>query len=250
MKFYFITLLLLTSYACQNTEYKLSKIEGRQIAIDSNMTSSKSVEKFISPFKTKIDHTMSQVLAYNPEYMNKEDGELNTAIGNMMADIVFELTNPIYKKRHGKNIDLVLLNYGGIRSSINKGNITTRTAYEVMPFENEVVVVTLSPKKMQALLHYLTEAGTAHPIAGMQLLLNTDNTISQVSIQSKPLNPERHYNVATSDFLQNGGDRMNFFKDPIEKIAIDYKIRNVLIDYFKKVDTLRFKRDDRFMRKD
>ena len=36
----------------------------------------------------------------------------------------------------------------------------------------------------------------------------------------------------------NGGDRMDFFKTNDSLYVLDYKIRNVLIDYFTKIDTL------------
>ena len=88
-----------------------------------------------STYKSNID----SVISYAPETYSKKDGNLNTAIGNLMADAVFSEANPVFNKRTGQNIDFVILNHGGIRSMIPKGNITTRTAYNVMPFENSVV---------------------------------------------------------------------------------------------------------------
>jgi hypothetical protein len=46
------------------------------------------------------------------------------------------------------------------------------------------------------------------------------------------------YYVATSDYLSNGGDNMTFFLKNEGTFDLDYKIRNVLIDYFKEIDTL------------
>ena len=46
------------------------------------------------------------------------------------------------------------------------------------------------------------------------------------------------YYVATNDYLANGGDNMNFFKKGIQLYDLDYKLRNILIDYFKEVDTI------------
>ncbi|GAK75774.1 5'-nucleotidase [Nonlabens ulvanivorans] len=66
-----------------------------------------------------------------------------------------------------------------------------------------------------------------------------------VTIQNKPLDKDKIYTVATSDYLYSGGDDMSFFKDT-PMVKIDYKIRNATIDYFKKVDTIKFERDNRF----
>jgi hypothetical protein len=51
----------------------------------------------------------------------------------------------------------------------------------------------------------------------------------------EPVQKETIYYVGTNDYLSNGGDNMNFFKR-VQKF--DYKLRNILIDYFKEVDTI------------
>ena len=47
-----------------------------------------------------------------------------------MADDVYDEANPVFKSKTAKNIDMVLLNHGGIRSVLSKGNITKRTAFD------------------------------------------------------------------------------------------------------------------------
>ena len=46
------------------------------------------------------------------------------------------------------------------------------------------------------------------------------------------------YYVLTNDYLQNGGDGMDFFADPEELIGLDYKVRDAILDYFAKVKVL------------
>ena len=53
------------------------------------------------------------------------------------------------------HIDFCLLNNGGLRTSLPQGNITRRKIFELMPFENELVVVTISKEKMTDLKAYL-----------------------------------------------------------------------------------------------
>ena len=53
-----------------------------------------------------------------------------------------------------------------------------------------------------------------------------------------PLEENKTYYVATSDYLANGGDNMIFFRDSKIKYDLDYKIRNLFIDYFKEIDTI------------
>ncbi|WP_261374509.1 5'-nucleotidase C-terminal domain-containing protein [Dokdonia sp. Hel_I_53] len=188
---------------------------------------------------------MDSILAYAPASYSKKDSKYNTAVGNMMADAIYEIANPVFQKRAGYPFDAVLLNYGGIRSALNKGPVTTRTAYELMPFENEVVVVELSGKQLNEMFKYLKQ-GVAHPLSGIQFELNGDGSIKKAQIQGRNIVENETYFIATSDYLKNGGDNMTFFSNPISILSLDYKIRNVLIDYFKKKDTIAPTTDNRF----
>ncbi|MGJ8685824.1 MAG: 5'-nucleotidase C-terminal domain-containing protein, partial [Nonlabens sp.] len=127
---------------------------------------------------------------------------------------------------------------------------SSRTAYEVMPFENSIVVAELKGSSILKMASYLRDSGRAHPIAGLQLTLDAENEIQSISIQGKPLEEDRTYYVATSNYLVNGGDSMVFFEDAVNITNTDYLIRNAMIDYFKKTDTLKPVIDNRFIKLD
>ncbi len=240
----FVTISLMTS--CSKSPKKLSKIEGKQIPINTNYSEPDSINNYIKPYRNRINNVLDSTLAYATHKISKQDGTHNTSAGNLMADIIYLQANPIFKSRTKKNIDFVLLNHGGIRSIISKGPVTARTAYEVMPFENTVVVAELNGKSILDLIQYLINSKRAHPLSGAQVILDKNNQLKTLNIQGKPFNPNRTYFVATSNYLVNGGDNMGFFKDGISITETDYKIRNAIIDYFKKVDTLSPKVDNRY----
>lgn len=239
--------VLAGTISCNSAKFHTSTIEGNRLAINNEIAADTSIENYIKPYANHIEKVLDSALAYNPTNLVKNDGALNTPIGNMMADLVMEQANPIFKSRTGNTIDMVLLNFGGIRSSIAKGNITTRTAYSAMPFENEIVIAELSPERMKELLQYLEVAKTAHPVSGVQIRVDKDFKVIDAKIQDKPLDAQKNYFVATSDYLQQGGDNMNFFKDPVHLYRTDYKIRNAIIDYFIKVDTIKTVKDNRYI---
>lgn len=191
---------------------------------------------------------MDSVISYAVDTYSKRDGEYNTAIGNLFADATLEQANPVFNKRTGENIDLVLLNHGGIRAIISKGNISARTAYQIMPFENSLVVATLRGEQIKELVTYLQLAKRAHPIAGLNIVLNEDYSLNKATINGKPIDYSKSYNVLTNDYLFNGGDRMDFFQKRDSLYVLDYKVRNALLDYFKKKDTINPVIDNRFIR--
>lgn len=243
--FKFSILLLITS--CGDN-LQLFKAETSRIEINSEINIDSTILKFIEPYKKNIEKDLFTTFAYSPYTLDKKDGELNTAIGNMMADAVLELSNPVFNLKKNKKIDFVLLNYGGIRSIISKGNINEKTAYNLMPFENEVVVTKLIGNDIYKLIDYLRKVKRAHPISGLKLELDKNYELINAEINNKDIDIKKYYYVATSDFLLNGGDKMDFFNKSSENTFLDYKIRDLLIDYFIKIDTLKPKIDNRFIR--
>jgi len=245
-KYFILPVLMCLFIGCKQSMY-LNKIKGERLEINDSLTGVQDIEDIIKPFREHVNNDMNIVLAYAVDTYSKTDGELNTAIGNLMADAVLELSNPVYKTRTGNTIDMVILNHGGIRAIMSKGNITTKTAYELMPFDNEVVVIAMKGTIVKELVSYLQRDKRAHPIAGLNIKLKTDGSLLESTIDGKSINDNEIYHVATNDFLYEGGDKMTFLKKGDGFLALDYKIRNILIDYFKKHDTLNPVIDNRFI---
>lgn len=239
----FFTLLLLVS--CKNEPQHLVKIEGKLLPISEEISTDTSIEDFIQPYKEKVEAEMNTVLSYTPTDLVRTDGELESSLGNLMADLCFERANPVFNSRTGKNIDFAMFNYGGIRAGITKGAIKTENAFNLMPFENSLVVVELTAEKVTELAQYLIAQNKAHPIS-KQLKLTANSEGYKLTIHNLPLDNTKTYFVLTSDYLQNGGDKMVFFKNPIELHKLDYKVRNSIIDYLKETDTIKVTLDGRF----
>lgn len=233
--------------SCKKEAYHLTKIKGENIAITDSLPTVKPIDEFIAPYRDHLNKNLDSVLTYSVDTYSKSDGELETALGNLMADVVYEQANPIFKSRTGKDIDFLLLNHGGMRAIISKGDVTTRTAYQLMPFENSIVVADLKGEQVKELLEYLARNKRAHPIANLKVELDTNSNLSKVTVNGKPIDYGKNYFVCTNDYLANGGDRMNFFKTNDSLYVLDYKIRNALIDYLKKTDTLNPILDNRFI---
>ena len=222
---------------------------GYNIEINQQVLSDSSIVKYYQPFKKNLEESlMNTPISYSPETYKKNDGELNSTLSNMFADATYEMSNPVFNKMSGKNIDIVLLNNGGIRSIISKGNISEKTAFELMPFENSIVVLELSGLSIIKMIDYLRKVKLQHPISGLQITLNNDYSVNEVKINGVSIENEKKYYVATTDYLLEGGDKMYFLAETTKTTDINYKMRDILIDYFKQYDTLKLKSDNRFIR--
>ena len=237
LSYFVLFLTFIFGVSCQQQKQYVTKIEGKEIAITDQQKEVAGIEEFIKPYREHIDKDLSTVLATAPQTLDK-NGAWQTPMGNLFADVVMLKGNPVFMAREKKSIDMVLLNHGGIRSIIPKGDVTARTAYEIMPFENSLVVVALKGEQIQEMLDYIISEKKPHPLNGMTFTIGKDNKAKDILIQGKPFFPNQIYYVGTNDYLSNGGDNMNFFKKGIHKYDLDYKLRNILIDYFKDVDTV------------
>ncbi len=251
MNYKFLKIIVLAIFlglatSCNSKKYSVTTITAKNIAVDSTLNSIAQYRDTIAPYKAKMITKINEKLSYTPKDLVRTDGNLQSSLGNLMADLAYEEANPIFKEKTGKNIDFAMFNYGGIRSGIFKGPVLQKNAFELMPFENTLVVVELSGEKVAELFTYFIEQQRAHPLS-KHLQLNISNNAYTAIIQGKPFNTTQSYFILTSNYLQSGGDNMNFFKDPIQLINTEYKVRDAIISYFRNVDTLKTSLDTRII---
>ncbi|WP_396178388.1 5'-nucleotidase C-terminal domain-containing protein [Flavobacterium sp.] len=245
---YFVLILTVFSFlSCAEKKVYVSEITGKQLPVSETLSTTNSIESFIEPYRKHIDEDLNTVLAYAPENIDKK-GEWQTKIGNLQSTITLVAANKMFQIRENKEVNICLLNNGGIRSVINKGNVTTRTAFELMPFENNLVVVSLKCEQILEMIDYIIKEKKPHPLAGLTFTIDKDNKSKNILIQNQPLDEQKVYNIATNDYLYNGGDNMNFFKKGIQIYDLDYKIRNIWVDYFKEIDTIPIVTDIRIVK--
>lgn len=230
---HFVLLLTFASLiSCAEKKYYVTKIEGKEIAITNQNSEVAEIENFIKPYRDNIDKDLSLVLANAPETIDKS-GEWQTPMGNFLSDITFDKSNAVFQLREKKSIDICLLNHGGIRTIIPKGDVTARNAFEIMPFENSAIVVGLKSGQIIEMVYYIITEKKPHPLKGLTFTIGKDNQPKDILVNGKELEIEKIYYVVTSDYLVNGGDNMTFFKESVQKFDLDYKLRNIIIDYFK-----------------
>ncbi len=236
-KHFVIFLTIFTLSSCGSSALFVKKVQGTQININEKTAETAAIETFIKPYRENVDKDMNTILAVATKTFDKS-GMWQTPMGNLLSDVVLLQANPIFFKRENKNIDVCLLNNGGIRANINKGDVSVRTAFEVMPFENTIIIISLKGNHIQEMADFLISEKKPHPLAGMSFVAAKNGVATNILIQGKPVDVNQTYHIATSDYLATGGDKMDFFKKASANYDIDYKIRNALIDYFKAVDEL------------
>lgn len=243
----FLIFSILTLVSCQKEKLYISQIRANTIVVDTTLVADSLITATIFPFKEKMVKEVNTIISYTPKNLVRTDGNMQSTLGNLLADLCYERANPIVINATGKKIDFAMFNYGGIRAGIYKGAVTNRHAFELMPFENTLVAVELSGEKIMELITYFIKNKRAHPLSKqLQLTINTDLTYA-LSVHQKKFDDTKTYIVLTTDYLQSGGDNMSFFNDPISMVKTDYKMRDAIMDEFKSLDTIYAKLDNRII---
>ena len=227
---YIVTLLIV---AC-SPSYKLQSYNNEVIEVQSPVDS--TVLAIINPYQNGIESQMSEVLCVSEMEMKK--GRPESLLGNFVTDLCLN-----YADAH-----VCVMNTGGLRSTLPKGNVTRGDIYTLMPFENELVVLELDIESFKGLVDYITKRG-GEPFSGMKLKASSKGyDIEEVFRMQEnfDFNKGDKIRVLTSDYLANGGDKMWFFKDK-EQIKVGIKLRDAIIDYCSKSDTISSELDNRII---
>lgn len=225
---YIVAFLILS---CQPAKRNLSST-ATYLEIQSQ-TEETAVNKIIAPYKTSLYAEMNKVIGISDVAMAKTKDMPETLLGNFVADLVLEFSKTI-----DPETDFAVLNNGGLRSSLPMGNITVGNVYELMPFDNEIVIVTLDGNNVQKVFSYIAEKAGV-PVSGVTLQLEKMNGTQvpyNIKVGAEKFSQDNTYQIATSDYLANGGDNMNFWsKGSIQSTS--KKLRDAIIDH------IRFKTD-------
>ncbi len=223
-----ITLLLLLFFASCGVPETPVHIQGELIPVNNEHIGEKdqAVDSVIAIYREALEGEMEVVLAHSAQRL--ERGTPEGLLNNFVADLIMEKGQDLYMPQDGRPIDFTLLNYGGLRAPLPEGPVTRANIFELMPFENEIMVLTLAPESTRKAFEYLAQANVGMPVSGIELIV-ADDQVEEVYIQGEPFDDSRNYKVLTSDYLAGGGDDMRFFLDPAKEEVLGKRIRDAII---------------------
>lgn len=187
------------------------------LRVDQTITANSKIDSLVAPYKRELDKEMSQIIGRS--LVDFLVARPSSNLGSWVADAALQYV--VQEEQMNNEPVICLLNTGGIRASLSKGSITKGDIFKVMPFDNRLVAVKLPISVKTEILAYLKMTG-GEPIAGFTVQ-------NGVFVLSKESTTNDYIWVITTDFLANGGDKMLFFQNGIEKKAVNALLRDVLI---------------------
>ncbi|EGG34222.1 5'-nucleotidase C-terminal domain-containing protein [Paenibacillus sp. HGF5] len=172
-----------------------------------------------------------------------------TNLGNLIADGMLDAAQAA-----GTNAVIALQNGGGIRESIEAGKITMGDVMTVLPFNNDLVTITLTGAEIKEAMENgvsktPAQDGRFPHIAGMKFYYDSTKPVGsrvlRIEVKGKngyePIDMNKSYEVATNAFTAKGGD----FYASLEKAYLEGRVNllykpdyEVFSNYVKKVGTI------------
>lgn len=245
-RFWTAALAVLSLTACK-TSLNVSQVQTQKnIVIGQNIPEDGAADAVIQPYKAQLESRMNAKISHTATELTKEGD--NSSLGNLLADYTLEGAKEWAAKNGISNVDAAVINIGGIRSIIGKGDIYLKSVYEVMPFENELVLVKMNGAQLRGLFDYYLKTQKNNPVSGF--LIETENSgLTKALVNGKPIDDAKTYYIATSDYLALGGDNMKFFSNG-EMIATGIKLRDLYVEKFKANPEVKASNDARLIFKD
>lgn len=224
-----IVMTFLLSCAPKQGYLVSTKVDNNNVGNENYGSMDAKMLSLINPYKEELDAKMNKVIGYLPEEMIKE--RPNSSLLNFMADALLDQAKALFPT---KTIDCAVMNYGGIRiTSIGKGDITVGKMYELMPFDNSVVLTELTQLQAQQLFDRIAAYG-GWPISDGLTFRAENNKAVDVMINGKPISSYTMVNVVVPNYLSDGGDNLDFMKE-VKKSDSNIYIRDILISYVTKI---------------
>lgn len=221
-----------------DAEGNVVSFEGEPILLDASVEADEAYVARMAELEEPIQELMEQVIGSTSEPLegSREVCRVQEcSMGNLLTDAMLAATGA----------DIAITNGGGLRASIDAGEITMGEVLTVLPFSNTLATVEISGADViDALENGVSDiengAGRFPQVSGLQYSYTLANPvgerISDVMVQDEagewvPIDEEATYTIATNNYMRGGGDGYGTFAEgdnpydfgpPLEIVMADY----------------------------
>lgn len=184
----------------------------------------------IGKYKPTID-PLTASIGYSVKELTKRAPE--SPLSNLAADIIFQYgQHYLDSLRKGETVDLAITNFGGIRTSLPAGEITSFDILSIFPFDNRIVILDLPGKYLREMLETFAKLERVEAMSGVEMEI-TDKQLKKCKIGGKDIDDNAVYQIATIDFLLGGGDKMYALKYATKVTETGTILMDAVIAYIK-----------------
>ncbi|MBO5467161.1 MAG: 5'-nucleotidase C-terminal domain-containing protein [Prevotella sp.] len=210
--------------------YQVASVKKERLLVDNryDAKSSSELDSMMAPYAAKVDSLMSPVVGKVKKSLKVYRPE--SELSNLLADILVWASD-----RYGERPVMGVYNMGGIRASLSEGDVKYGDILEVAPFENKICFLTLSGAHLLELFRQMASVGGEGVSKGVELVFTHDRQLKSARLHGEEIVPLADYRIVTIDYLAQGNDRMEAFKQKRMYNAPsgpENNSRMVILEYF------------------
>ena len=222
--------ITVVSYA-QNVSKPKYQYKYEMVRLDSTYDAKidPKLSKYVEKKRRQMDKQMQVVIAHTDAELESFAPE--SPLSNFLTDLLLNEASKYIKDTAFDNLDLSMLNFGGIRTSMPGGNVTVGDIYRISPFDNYLTFIVLKGSELKKALGRFTDQFNA-PYAGVTIVYKQKKPV-EITVQGNLIDDNRLYTLVTVDFISEGGDHLleNIQYERVEKTATT--LRDFLITELK-----------------
>lgn len=219
------------------------EIEYSLIPVNNRFTPSQldqRMVKFLEPYRNAVDSVNNVVVAYCAEDMKK----MHTGgLVNLTADIAFSHGKELIDSLRMRGIeipdlDLAIMNVGGVRQDWTKGRLTEGQVLSTYPFSNLFVLIKVKGKDIIEAMRVSAAKGGEAISQNMRVVTDLQGNLKRVIIDGKEMDPEKEYLVATIDYVADGNDDLVSLANHEKVYVSDEEVSVPILRWIKKQNSL------------
>lgn len=201
-----IILGIATCGYAQNVSAPKYKYNYKMICLDSTYDAKvdPKLAKYVAKKRAQLEKQMQVVIAHSETEMESFAPE--SPLSNFLTDILLEESPQYIKDNAFANIDVSMLNFGGIRTSMPGGDVTVGDLYRITPFDNYLTFIELKGTELRKMFERFNDQFNA-PYSGATIRYK-NNKPAEILIQGRPIDDNRLYRLVTLNFISDGGDHL------------------------------------------
>jgi 2',3'-cyclic-nucleotide 2'-phosphodiesterase (5'-nucleotidase family) len=195
----------LFSSSCNQSFFPSSTVSQLYNVVDSLPQDTEALN-LIAPYRDSLLQSMNKIIGEASVDMPK--GKPESLLGNFFCDALLQQS----KLYFNHPAEICIMNYGGLRlPAIGAGKITVGKIYELMPFDNFLVIVKVKGDILQQLLNQIAKDG-GWPLSGISMKI-INGAATDVLVQNEQLQSDKTYSLLISDYMAEGGDKLEMLKN-------------------------------------
>lgn len=215
--------------AAQNPQLPPRLEQGGSAPVSAVIPEDPDLERVIAPLAAQIQASFGRVLATAPQGMERTTGPGELPLGFFVADVMrTEIARAV------PGVRIAFTNSGGLRRDLPAGPVRVAEVYEVIPFDDEVVVAEYTGAQVVAILKEAIQHRGGEPVSGLRVSLAGSAGQPRGSFtwsDGTAIDPAGVYRIATSDYLLANGDATPTLKQGRRVIHTSIPLRQMVIDF-------------------